>query len=364
MRKNPFKFGTVVSKPHFTNRKEEITRVVSLLESHNHLILMSPRRYGKTSLINFVIKSIKRPAIIIDLQMVTSYDDLASLIIKRINDIFPLEKLKNLLKSFRIVPTIMLNPVSSEIEVSFKGSNNNSATLEDSLNLVEKISKSSNRIIVVFDEFQEIKKIGKNAENHLRAILQLHKNVNYVFMGSFDSLMREMFNKKKSPFYHFGYVLNLHRIPYDEFLQFLSERFKPVTKRFYSISEEILSITNCHPYHTQQLSFSVYENLSKFPNAELTVKNSLMELVGIHDNNYEIIWNGLNRTDMKVLIGLALSSHSPMSEEFSKEFDIGATSTIYSSIKKLSRLGFIVKQMNMYQIDDPLFKEWIRIRRM
>ena len=101
--KNPFKFGTIVESQYFTNRAKELDQIISILNSDVHLIIMSPRRYGKSSLIIKAIKEINRPAIILDMQIVTSVLDFAEQLLKKIHNLFPYQKIKAFLKSFRII---------------------------------------------------------------------------------------------------------------------------------------------------------------------------------------------------------------------------------------------------------------------
>lgn len=94
------------------------------------------------------------------------------------------------------------------------------------------------------------------------------------------------------------------------------------------------------------------------------VATAVDELMRHHDIDYERLWNTINRTDMKILIGMSISESSPLSVEFSKQHDTGASSTVFSSLKRLMQNGFIVKSSAGYEIDDPFFKEWIRVRRL
>lgn len=82
LEKNPFKFGSIVEKPYFTNRVEEIKRITSILSSDNNLIVISPRQYGKTSLLNNAVQSLNRPFITLDLQLVTTPEDFAAQLFK------------------------------------------------------------------------------------------------------------------------------------------------------------------------------------------------------------------------------------------------------------------------------------------
>ena len=113
MKNNPFKFGSVVDRPYFTNRRDELEKVQSILNSQNHLIIISPRRYGKTSLIHKALKANKRPSIIIDMMLITDTQDLAAQLLKRIYKIYPFEKIKQFLKSFKVIPNISLNPLTN-----------------------------------------------------------------------------------------------------------------------------------------------------------------------------------------------------------------------------------------------------------
>jgi len=361
-RLNPFKFGSIVDEPYFTNRKEELKRVRSILESQVHLILMSPRRYGKSSLIRKILNEIDRPSITLDMQVVTSEVDFAEQLMKKISRLNPMQKIKNAIKSFRLIPTVSINPVSDELNVSFDASKASDLILEDVLNLSDSIF-SKKRPIVVFDEFQEIRKISAHFETRLRSILQHHTNTNYVFLGSQESLIRDIFEQKNNPFYHFGYLFKLSKIPLGEFKLFLEDRFKRVSNDFAEIAEHILKFTNGHPHYTQRLAFQVWENFISSNEFEDPVLAAIEQIIEFHDVDYERWWSSLKRTDMKVMIGLTLSDELPMSKEFFQRFDLGSSSTVHSSLKRLLKNGYLGKKKELYEIDDPFFKYWISRRR-
>ncbi len=363
MPENPFKFGRVVNGPYFTNRTEEIRQVTALLNSANNLVMISPRRYGKTSLIEHVIGQLNRPSVKIDLQLVTSTEDLAAQIIKRLSRIFPLENMKQALKNFRIVPAINLNPFTNELDIAFHSTSSSQPIIEDAVNLIEKLSTPRKRIIAVFDEFQEVKRVGKDLDRVLRALMQHHEHVNYVFLGSQESLIRDIFENKKSPFYHFGQLMPLNKIPALDFFDFLALRFNPVTPDYNGIATSILEITQSHPYYTQQLAYCVFELIRTAGKTDDPVGKTVSELVRIHDIDYERLWNTLNITDKKILIGMSSSTLPPLSDAFAQSFNTGATSTVFSSLKRLAESGFILKSETGYEIDDPFFKRWITQRR-
>ena len=360
---NPFKFGTIVEEPYFTNRNKEISEIKSILSSQNHLIIISPRRYGKTSLINKVLKDSSRPFITLDLQLITSVDDFAAQLLKRLYRTYPAQKLKDFVKNFRILPAISLNPLTNEIDVTFRTPPASyAAPLEDVLQLAEKLS-SKKKSIIVFDEFQEINRIGKNLYRILRSVMQHHKAVNYVFLGSQESLIREIFEKKKSPFYHFGYLLPLDKIPEAEFTAYLINNFSKITRQGRHLADSILSITQCHPYYTQQLAFNVWEIIKNNDKTAEPIHSALDNIVKHHDIDYERLWNTITNTEKKILIGLSSSSSKQLSEEFMLRYNTGPSSTTYSAVRKLLQNGYVIRSSGGYEIDDPFFTEWIKMRR-
>ena len=363
MKNNPFKFGTVVDEPYFTNRKDELSRIKSILKSQNHLIIISPRRYGKTSLIHKALKANKRPGIVLDMMLITDVNDFAAQLLKRIYKLYPFERIKGFIKSFKVLPNISINPLTNEIDISVQTTVSSDIWLEDVLNLLEKLSSKKNKLIVVLDEFQEVVRISKNLDRKLRSIIQHHNLINYVFLGSQESIIRNIFEKKSSPFYHFGSILHLGKIPDTDFDTYLESGFRPITKAYKQIAREIKKNCFSHPYYTQQLAFTVWELLQRDKSIKEPVAEALNELILMHDYDYERLWNRQKKTDMKILIGLSQSKDSPLSESFRNTFTLPAPSTVFSGLKRLARAGLIVKADQGYEIDDPIFKRWIVQRR-
>ena len=363
MKENPFKFGTIVDGVHFTDREDELIRIESYLNSENHLIIISPRRFGKTSLIKKILNESERHYVYLDLQVIISEDDFASQLLKRVYRIFPMQKLKGYIKSFRLIPSVILNPVTGEMEISFIPGSKDLTPLEDVLNLIEKLGKEDKKIIVVLDEFQDIFRINNGLDRMLRSVIQNHKNINYVFMGSSESMIREIFEKKNSPFYRFGTLFTLGKIPEEKFRLFLEYRFTGFVKEAGILSAAILKVTGSHPYYTQQLAFMVWELLSRKANIAGIVEAAADEIVTSHDNDFELLWNTLNRTDMMVLTGMSANDLSPLTDAFRKLYGTGAASTVFSVLQRLVKKGMVIKEGSACYIDDPFFKRWIQYRR-
>ena len=360
---NPFKFGSVVDDPYFTNRTEELVKIKAILNSDNHLIMISPRRFGKTSLIRKVVKTSNRNLLFLDLQLINSIEDFAAQYLRRIYRIFPSERVKQFIRNFRIIPTLSVNPVSNEMEISFQTTGADLPLLEDALNLLEQLSDPIKRTIVVFDEFQDIKRLGNGIDRMLRSIMQLHQNINYIILGSQESMMREIFEKKKSPFYHFGQLFPLAKIDKTHFKTFIVSGMNSVVNNPGRIADEILLFTEGHPYYTQQLSYTTWNILDREGEKGEPVELAITETVQIHDFDYERLWATFNNMDKKTLTTLAQRDHNSMAGPLSKAANIGPTSTVFSSLKRLMQNGNIIKSEKEYEIDDPFFKKWIINRR-
>jgi hypothetical protein len=348
---NPFKFGTIVDQDYFTDRTVETAQVVETLSSENHLIVISPRRFGKTSLVLRAARGLDRPLIYLDLMAVTDVSDFASQLLRRVLAVNKWENLKNAISKFRIAPKIELDPATGWMDVSFLPTTSGTfSPLEDVLKLIEKISKPKTTPIVIFDEFQQITTFDKNLVGKLRAVLQHQKGVNYIFLGSLESMMKEIFQSKKSPFYHFGSLLTLEAIPFEDFKSYLDTRFKGLTTHHESVSQQILTFTGCHPYNTQLLAYYCYFQLEKSHYEDGTIQNVIEEIVEAHSGDYSRLWNTIKNTDKRILIGL--SAGKPLASIAQP------TSTLYSGVSRLMAQGYLYKT-DTFVFDDPFFRQWI-----
>lgn len=350
---NPFKFGTVVDGDFFTDRDSEIALLTQKLNSENHSVLISPRRFGKSSLVRRVVSMSNRPLIWIDLQYVMNVSDFSSQILKALYKLYPIERLRYAMSHFRIIPTLTMNAVTGALEVSFQPTSNQAILLEDAMSLLDKLTSYENRFIVVFDEFQEVLKIAKGFDKQLRALMQNQKNINYILLGSQESMMENIFERKKSPFYHFGQVLRLDKIPYNDFLVYINSR---MPSQLNTVGKDILEITGCHPYYTQQLASQVWELCTYQHLSEDVVQKAVDDLVTSHDLDYERLWLSLNRTDRYTLRQLSFNQQPLQNRN-------QATSTSYSSLLRLMKMGYVIKSSH-YEIEDPFFLRWIRNNNM
>ncbi len=349
--KNPFKFGTLVDGEFFTDRVTELESIQRMLDSENHLVLISPRRFGKSSLVAKAVKASRRPSISLNMQNMLSIEDFASKILRELFRLYPLERIRHLMTHFRIAPIVSTNPITNGIDVSFQPVINGIVLLEDAMALLEKVSTENKKLIVVFDEFQEIMNIRKGLDKQLRSIMQEQQHLNYILLGSQESMMTEIFERKKSPFYHFGKLMHLSKIPYEDFRTYVAERLPLKEASQNSVVDDILSFTGLHPYYTQQLSAQVWEMMTYDKLLDNVVSEAVNAIIQAHDLDFERLWLSFNRTDRFIMQSLS-SNKNPMQNRQM------ATSTTFSAIKRLMKAGYVIRTED-YEVEDPFFKTWI-----
>lgn len=348
---NPFKFGTIVEEEFFTDRVKEVAYIEQFVKSANHLILISPRRFGKSSVVAKAMKQSGRKHITVNLQQVTSVPDLSAKLLKELFKLHPMERVRHLITHFRVIPTISTNPLTGSMDVSFQPGVDGTMLIEDVLTLIENAHSEQDRLIVVLDEFQEIIDLAPKFDKQLRSIMQNQKHINYILLGSQESMMTDIFENKKSPFYHFGEMMRLGKLPRDDFHQYLSQRFAECYPESHAeIADIILNYTGCHPYYSQQLAANVWQIGMLQPESTDPVQTAIDHIVTTHGLDYERLWMNFKRTNKWILQRLA--SNKPLQSGEHR------TSTIYSALKRLQKDGYVIYS-DRYELEDPFFKEWI-----
>lgn len=373
--KNPFKYGKVVTGDDFADRESEIKQLVNDLASGQNIILYSPRRYGKTSLIIRVLEILNEKNFItsfIDLYGCTSIADLADKIIEKI--VVPsqktLEKIGDFLRKHfsDLRPEITLNPDGS-ISVSYKKDAHNigeEKVLSQLLDAPEKLAIVKKKpVVVVFDEFQEISNFnGLKIEKMMRNHFQRHKNVTYLFSGSKKHIMEEMFGEEKRPFYKFAKPFPLGKIPKEDFAQFISKKFTETNISIDpSIVNSILEFTDGHPYSTQQLCHELWDiasNKKKVENGDLD--EAINMILQMHSDYFTRIWDALPLTQRRLLIAVAQEGQvkAIYSNSFIKKFNLVSASHVKKALDSLEKEGLIEETIGGYRISDVFLGEWIK----
>lgn len=371
--KNPFVYGQVVTGQYFTNRTEEKAHLSSNLLNGIHTIIISPRRWGKSSLVEEVFtrlsKSPEIKTVKLDLTAVLDEREFYTLYAKEVIKATSnkaeevLQTIKFAFRSFR--PEVSFDPSDASFSLGF---NFKDADLEkgfkDILDLPETIAKKKGiRILVALDEFQNIGNFPKPAlfQGRLRSVLQYHKNVSYCFYGSKKHMMEEIFHDKSAPFFQFGDILNFKRIARSDFFPFLKKKFettgKPIDEREV---DAILNSVENHPHYVQFIAYKTWENATgKVKPSD--VSKAISQVVGQFDSLLSEIFSDLSRHQKALLKGLVKSTDGkPYSQTFVRNYGLGSTANVSVVLKALIKKD-IVAQLDDNQVVfvDPIFRLWL-----
>ncbi|MFQ5857036.1 MAG: ATP-binding protein [Anaerolineae bacterium] len=374
---NPFVYGKVARGEYFADREEEIRELIADIASSQNVIIFSPRRYGKTSLILEVLDRVKqedRLTVYLDLFKVTSKEAFITAYAKEITRLYKggihsvLRKVKDLLP--RLIPKVTMKGEGTEIEMEFEfdSRGEKAPLLADLFEAVATIStRQVKRAVVVFDEFQEIVNWDEDnqVERLMRSHLQLHQDIAYIFMGSKRHLMQDLFQNKNRPFYRFGKHFPLGKIPRDEFRSFIRRR---LTKTGFQVDPEaidgILHITEDHPYYTQLRSYILWDR--KREEQVITkedVHRGVREIFLRESHAFHDLWEQLPLKARQLLVALAKEERSPVqlySNDFLTRHNLGSASSVQRAIARLQQEEILEKVDEEYQYTDLFFKRWIR----
>jgi len=368
MKKNPFYYGGIIKDEHFCNRVDELQELkVDILSGLNTLIY-APRRFGKTSLVLKSLSELKKTDdikyIFLDLMYLTSVEEFIN---KYFNELAknleePTDKVINFFKSI-----LKIRP---NINVSFDmGGNPNFSlalsaedidkTLEDVLNIPMKFAKNGKKIVIVFDEFQEIATL--DLESKLRSIIQQHSNtVAYVFMGSKKSLLHQMFLDKNRPFYKSVKHFKIQEIGRDSWLEFIQSKFAQTDKKIdEKIIDKIVEITKGFPYYTQQFSYEIWNITQKDADEELFLQ-ALKIILAREEDLFSLEIDNLTPNQKKAIkIVVAKDGQNLYDEQYLAKFKI-KTGSFQTALKGLLKKDMLDKNVQGYYFQDPLLEYWIK----
>jgi AAA+ ATPase superfamily predicted ATPase len=362
---NPFEYQRIVVGKTFVDREEEIKILTKALLSGENMLLYSPRRLGKSSLLQEVLLRIddQRIAIYVDLwECLTEVEIAEKLATGIINAAFTkMEKaaaaLKEVITSTR--PLMTLEPDGSiglKLEYIEKDK-----TLKETLYLIEKIAeKRKKKVIIVIDECQVIAEFeGHRIEKLFRTVIQQQRLATYVFSGSKQHVLKAMVNQKTRPFYRQLRPMTLGPIPLISFAPFIKKGFSKIARIDDRAIEEIYRFTGGNPQRTQQVCHFLFVQVQdgKKPTSE-QVKKVVTDLCLTLDKEFEDELDSIkNKRQRAILKALALdSTEKPLSADFIKKHTLGPSSSVQTALKMLIEKGVLNEH---YHFIDPLFENWI-----
>ena len=374
---NPFVYGEVVPSAAFIDRVVELDRLVRDLTEGQKVFLISPRRYGKSSLIRQALSTMARRGALTVEVTVSSFSSYVAFLEGYARALMAAETrwdrarswLKEAIRSARteIRYTPGESPLGS-LTVSFpsvKSERDVSRLAQDVFALPGRLAEARRRkVVVALDEFQAIAEFdGGSVEHAMRAAVQHQREVGYVFAGSEPSLMERMLTPKR-PFYKAGPVMRLEKIAADEFAAALDTRFKRSGfKPDDGLGDAIVELAGNLPYDVQRLAHETWDEVHAAGGKRATLDHlhqALSRLLREQETMFEALWQHLTLAQRAVLRAVVIESgHSVLSEDVRTRHRLGGTSTVQAALNALVRDDVISREGKRYTVVDSLLREWV-----
>jgi len=372
---NPFVYGEVVPAAAFVDREVELERLTQDLLAGQKIFLISPRRYGKSSLVRRALVAAGRGgALTVDVT-VSSYSSYVAFLEGYARALLSVETrldrarswLRDMLGAVR--PEIRVEPDErgrGTLALSFpavRSEKDISRLAQEVFALPGRIAEARRRrLAIALDEFQAIGSFnGGRVEHALRAAVQHQRQVGYVFSGSEPSLMERMLGKSR-PFYKAGPVMRLQKIPADRFGDFIEARFRATRLRpAPGLGAALVELAGNLPYDVQRLAHEVWDDARAGKSVGLEdLHATLKRLLGEHDAIFEATWQHLTLAQRGTLRAAVLEDgRELLSAHVRTRYRLGGASTVQASLSALVRDDVLAREDGRYVVVDSLLREWV-----
>ena len=368
---NPFVFGKAAEGTFFTDRAEDAKRLSANLTHSINTILISPRRWGKTSLVKKVIAEIDRPdvkPVFIDIFQCKSeyefYHAFATAVIKQTSSKLDewVETARTFLSNISPKFSFGSDPMN-DFSLSFEW-NPKDETETDILQLPEKIAQKKNiRLVVCLDEFQQIADFTDSVtfQKKLRSVWQHQQNITYCMFGSKKHLMDNIFNDKSMPFYKFGDMMFLKKIPTEEWVSFICTKFEETGKVISAeLASKICEATENLSSYVQHLAWVVwFKSDNVVTNKDITA--AIDDLLEQNKVFFQREVEQLSEHQLNFLRALANGVTNGFSrKDVIKKYRLESSANVQSVKKALLKKDLIDVDGQEISFNDSLFKLWLK----
>ena len=368
-----FVYGVAVSDYNFIGRERETKRLLDNFKGGINVILMSPRRLGKTSLVKHVCNKLDNKDIItvyLDIFGCKSeydfYNKLTAEVLKQTASKHELwfEEAKEFL--YRLTPKISFSPEpNSDFSISL-GITPKTHTPEEVLQMAETIAiKRKKRIVICIDEFQQIGEMSnsKQIQARLRTVWQHQKHVSYCLFGSKHHLMSTIFLHRSMPFFQFGDTISLNKIATEDWVEYIVSHFADGKRTIsHALAEEICKFTENYSAYVQQLAWLVFTLKEEGETVtEDDVRQAENDLLATNNILFMQMIEPLSEFQLNFLRAIASGIKKDFGlSEVREEYNLGSYSNITRLKTALLERDLIEKQNTELVITDPIFAKWLK----
>lgn len=355
----------------FCNRVEERALLKASIFNNEHVVMSSPRRYGKTSLINQVMRENEWPFVGIDLLPSANAQQVKAAILRGISQLLPqilpkqkvlMNKLLGFFKNFN--PKISVSVLKVGFSVELHNAEPPSQSITEALMSLDQLAQEvQKRVVVLMDEFQQVSTLSDyhSIEASIRHAVERSKNVSYIFSGSERHILEQMFHDKSRPLYHLCKLMRIERIHQEDFARFIQD--KAQLKWGQDLAEEsllaIFRFTECHTYYVNYLCRQLWR-LRK-PPVLTDVEAAWQECI-----QNQLIWitddlAALSANQRAILLALVSEpTREIYGQSFLSKVNLQAASA-KRAIESLAKRNFIfADETHAYHVLDPALATYLR----
>jgi len=368
---NPFIVTGKIEPEYFCDRVTESARLVKSVTNGNNMVIISPRRMGKTGLIQFCYD---KPEIageyytfFIDILHTSSLREFTYLLGREIYETLLPRSRKMASLFIQTIKSISgkfgFDPITGmpTFNVELGDIDRPEYTLDE---IFQYLARADKPCIVAIDEFQQIAKYPeKNIEAQLRTHIQKLRNCNFIFAGSERHMMQEMFTSAARPFYHSADMLELKAIVPKIYIPFIAGHFEKRNRRI--ASDDIERVYNLFKGHTYYVQKTFNEAFADTPEGEEctleTLRAAIDNMVASNDTIFREILSNIPEKQKELLYAIAKEGEAEQitSAAFIKRHSLASASSVQSAMKKLLEKDIITEINKVFSVTDKLFAMWM-----
>lgn len=370
--KNPFQYGKVAERENFIDRDPDREFLKNTLYSGTNVILMSPRRWGKSSVVKQAMAELTQEAsnvrvIHIDAFPITSVQEFYSVFAREVlkatfNHVQAvLDAVGRFLKN--ISPKMSFSPEPmSEFSFSLDLSRDE-VDDEEVLSLPQKIASEKDlQLIICIDEFQKLAKLPnyEKLESKMRSIWQHQQEVSYCLYGSQRHMMKEIFDSSEKPFYRFGQMYHLKKIAAEDWIKYIQKRFQDTDKKISPLlAQKVTELADCHSWYVQQLASAVW-NFTTDEATEDSISKAMEWCMDVNSETYQNLCDKFTEAQIGLLRAIANGEAQLSSSANIRKYRLGSSAAVVKNKRMFIEDDIIDSTRNTVTFLDPIFLAWFR----
>lgn len=368
---NPFVVTGKIAPEYFCDRIAESARLIKSVTNGNNLVIISPRRMGKTGLIQFCYDkpeiSQKYYTFFIDILHTSSLREFTYLLGKEIYETL-LPRSRKMLKLFiQTIKSISgkfgFDPIFNvpTFNIELGDIERPEYTLDE---IFQYLAHADKPCIIAIDEFQQIAKYPeKNIEALLRTHIQKQANSNFIFAGSERHMMQEMFTSAAKPFYNSADILELKAISPEIYVPFVLKHFEKCQKSIEAADvEKVYHLFKGHTYYIQKTFNEAFADTPERGACTIgIIRTAIDNMIASNDTIFREILSNIPEKQKTLLYAIAKEGEAERitSSEFIKRHSLTSASSVQSAAKKLLEKDLITESNKAFSVTDKLFAMWI-----